>query len=160
MKRAADFSTYTGRLDISKPMGGDPSKAEVHIRLSDEASGIFVMEIRLPLLVFAEALFSKGHNLCKYEINDKTLALIGMVKERKVERIEAARHPSTDKEKAVVRALVKQLEVDGWSADYGNLENHHLTSMEYPKKGEPIWIAKVSFERWVNPKTKEPVILR
>ena len=107
-----------GSVTISHPMMSDI----IHIEFTDEISQISFVEFEMSLKDFARALTGMGNVEGTIEI--RNLGTVGWKAENKTEEIYVPAGMS-DKGRKEIARVVKTLEVDGWRAREGDVENHH-----------------------------------
>lgn len=162
-----------GRLDISMgnertlPALGLTDCESVTIRLSDETSGSVIAEVFMPLVVFARAMASRGHQLVEYELT-RGVYLAGLEAQvvttalRMPNRWPHPSHYQTDPAVIDAPALaddLRQWRALGWFPDLDDLRNHHrrLGPVEVVGPTESAahdWYS-VTMRRQVAPETPE-----
>lgn len=108
------------KIDITKN-----SNDAVHIRATDQSSGLMMFELEMSLEEFGKGLFSLGARPGVVEIYEK-YDTWGLVHECKTERVRV--ESTHDKKEWInrVNAAVAPLEVDGWQCDeYSKEFNSH-----------------------------------
>jgi hypothetical protein len=120
-----------GRITISRPSCGNGDKY-ISISIDDDRSGCMVVEARVPLDGFAEALTGLGCVACEIEVFPK--APIGKVREVKTEAVPwegytrdgfAIGSPKPDTDGGKAAEALRPFEVDGWVGETRDLFNSH-----------------------------------
>lgn len=140
-----------GRISISRTSGGSQEFEDcpVRIEVTDNLSHCRIVEIRMSLEAFANAVFSH-YESCTVEYYD--VATIGMRAENKTDLVPFDMFTGRDNEAAQSKAL-KSFEVDGWKARRSDLQNGHCAVQEGTKRFQ-----RVVFFRHVDPTTGEPLL--
>jgi hypothetical protein len=116
-------SLIKGQLCISRPRGG--GEEYISIEFTDADARVRFATFKIGLEDFSRALTGLGY--VPGEIELRGLEYVGMKSENKSEIVLG--NPFVD-EKALQKK-VAELEIDGWKARAGDLENHH----NYTKDG-------------------------
>lgn len=138
--------TVPARISISRTHSNKRDDY-VSISLEDGSSRCLIVEIEISLLMFADALFSRGDCTCKATVYRDSP--VGAVLETKTVVI-----PTSDRfpyGKPTAKEIAKALspyEVDGWMARESDLTNGHNSA---------VGGMRVNFHRFVDTTTKEPV---
>ena len=129
-----------GKLTISR-VGSNVNEGYVKFELSDEKSGVMVIEGEIGLREFAECVTGRGYVPCEFTLRGADR--IGMRLETKVEWIRVHQYIVKDtKEQA---GYCRALEKDRWQASISDLENGN----NYNKVGDH-WECKVNMYRYVE----------
>ena len=135
----------SGKITICKTLGRDDKP--INIDINDEISGCRLVNIRMSLEDFADALTGRGWVPVEMEVNLD--GPIGMKAENKTEIVPFnCFSKDSESEKAISKAL-KPFEVDGWRARREDMTNGHWRT----DQGQ-----RVVFFRHVDPETGKPVI--
>ena len=103
-----------GRVSCS---GGDDY---INIRLKDELSGCCVVEIKVPLIEWANITTGMSHRNVEFEYFDHSK--IGMRLESKKVFVPCKQYRPTD---AQMDAVLAPFEIDGWEGSRCDMYNHH-----------------------------------
>ena len=129
-------------------MIGSDADSEVNIYISDDASGVRVAELRVPLAVFATAVLgARGDVPCAGTLYDARF--VGSKVEIKHEWVGA--DGVSGRDKGAARSRVGEFERDGWRGsdyDFGNMHRWDSKRDAY----------RVGYRRYVDPETGEPII--
>jgi hypothetical protein len=134
-----------GKLTIGRT-GSNRGDDHVTIRLEDRPSSFEVVEIRVNLAEFADALMGRGYVSCNYKLNPSPN--IGKRGEHKTEKvlIPDRAYGEDEDRAATIRRAIEPFEVDGWSGRDEDADNHH----RWTDRGEGgIW-TQIVFERWID----------
>ncbi len=125
-----------GKITISR-MTSSKTGDTIRIRMEDDLSSITFLEAEMSLEDFALALTGQGDIDCTFELQG--VRNVGKTLENKVELVPLA-NPYHAAAWERLDAL-KPFEVDGWTARYSDIENHH----RYQKD-----TVSVTFSRFVD----------
>jgi len=125
-----------GSLSIGRTSGGSAisEKHPVRIEVTDELSHCRVIEIRLSISDFADALFGRGYTPCHVELN--TSNVIGMKAENKTELVPFDMYHGRSPE--LIAKVLKPFEVDGWRAREGDMLNGHCSVQDKGKRYQRV----------------------
>ena len=119
---------------------------EVRIEVTDDKSGLRVVEIKLTRDNFAKALGKLAFIPCKFTMSDAKN--IGKKREVKIELVFIPIYCCTDDENMNDKRIREQFapfEVDGWVGDIRSAQNHHNVD-KYDDNGKYY---NVTFSRYV-----------
>jgi hypothetical protein len=151
-----------GSITIGCPSG--PEGRNISIEIRDEASGTEFLSCEMSMEEFCRAAvaheayvpitFELRPECVGYKFEHKTeLVLFDMYEHGHVS------DPDTKPRSKVAAAALKPFEVDGWIAHDRDLYNGH-NSLRAEEKGDNRRFQRVHFNRYVHPKTGEPLKLR
>ena len=127
-----------GKITISRTTGRKTENT-IRIRIEDDSSSITFLETEMSLEDFALALTGQGYIDCNFELQG--IQNVGMILETKTELVSLA-NPFIATGEERLAALIP-FEVDGWTARYQDIKNHH----RYQKDA-----VSVTFSRFVDRK--------
>lgn len=124
------YETLKGTISITRTQGGDDT-TPVRIVIRDENSGGEIIDVRMGLEDFSDALFGRAYRSCNYEIHSAP-EIWGMNREIKSEKIPKSISPIYDKEeqRKYLSEQVIPYEIDGWKASVSSALS---TRQENPK---------------------------
>jgi hypothetical protein len=116
--------SYAGRVTFARV-----STDEMWLHLTDDATHIEVLRLKISLEDFARMITGQAERPCTFTMRPEHL---GHVAEYKYEIVPyVASHPrGSMAERATKRAALTPWEVDGWQGDASNLGNMHRGSTE------------------------------
>ena len=147
------MKTLQGKLTIIRTRSNQ-SDGYVAVQVKDMLSGCEVIEARISLAEFVEALFGAGFRQCEFDLNDS--GVVGKQHEHKQVEIFIPSDLShrTDEGAAGIRAAIAVHEVDGWRGrDEDARNSHRWTRTPTPKGQEGHWMM-IAFHRWVDAESK------
>ena len=125
-----------GKISIVRSSSGRESWIEIEV--GDAVSGCRLVDVKMELETFAEALFGRGYCECQLEYFDQ--CPVGQRREVKTEVVDASgldwRKDTNEAER-----VLAPFEVDGWKGTVDDLYNHH--------RG-PVNARRVGFVRFVG----------
>lgn len=130
------------RLTISNPRGRSEDDPIVRITVQCERSLCEAIEVEVPLLDFAKALFSRALIPCTMDFNES--GVIGMYHEHKEELV-TFEGEYTNRKSAANKAI-QALEVDGWIGNRSDASNGHRV---VSRDGNSV-TARIGFHRFVK----------
>ncbi len=102
-----------GKLTISKN-----NKGIVNIDLTDEISGIRLIDLTMELSVFADALFGLAYQECSYELSPHS-QYVGQVRISKPLVVEVKKWGDIEEAKTLLKeALEASPELSGWNSSF------------------------------------------
>lgn len=110
-------------LTISRVTSTNNPEGEAWISIEDKTSGIEFARVKLSLKQFAAAILGLG--CVDSEVEVIGLEKVGWKAENKTETIKVPQYDNFEKSRGYARAAVRELEVDGWAAREGDVDNHH-----------------------------------
>lgn len=116
----------------------------VTLRLTDRLSRCDVVEIKMSIPEFAEALLGMGDRECSAILRP---AHAGQRLENETQAVTWYNGAGEDAEVASREAAIARLEVGGWIGNRSDAKNHHRLS--YDRTGKTV-TARVNFQRWVD----------
>lgn len=135
-----------GKLTICRTTG--PEGDYVSIYLEDEVSGTRFANANLSMEEYGRAITGLGHRPCQIEV--RGLEHVGLVRERKHERVAVPGRSYGDDLADRARAAVAPYEVDGWQAAMYQMLHSQGSIVS---RGDDETTYNVLFERWVPRET-------
>lgn len=127
-----------GQITISRTTSSKTGNT-IRISIEDDSSSVTFLEVLMSLEDFALALTGQGYIDCNFELQG--IQNVGKIRETKTELVSLANpFRATDEERL---DALKPFEVDGWTARFQDIENHH----RYQKDA-----VSVTFSRFVDRK--------
>ncbi len=143
------MSSLPGLITISRTYSNHDNERPISITLLDAASHCELIEINLSLEEFASALFSYTQRPCEFEYRPN--CPVGKTREVKTESvfIPCVSYENKTKKAKLVRAAIKQFEVDGWKG-CDNDASHRITTYTRKEDGNKEgYFVTVGFTRFV-----------
>lgn len=127
------------RITITRLLSNYDESRPVLIKIRDEDSSCYILQLKLSLEEYARALMNEGDVECEAEFYKG--APIGKVREYKTELVDRPKKARFAAEPEA-RELLAPFNVDGWRGRAADLFNYHNW------RGEDK--VEVTFERWVE----------
>ena len=136
-----------GTLSINR-VCSNKEETYVSLNLNDENSHCNVVEIKISMKEFAQAVTGLNKQPCSFEYNNS--GVIGRKKEYKKELVALPNFPYNVTDD-VVKAALTQYETDGWQASVYDAKNHK-NIIKYDSENK-INIYDIGFVRYIEDKT-------
>lgn len=119
--------TYPAAVSISRPSYGNGDKF-IEVTIRDRISGCQIVEVKIPLEAFAEALTGLSEVPAEASWRVKNLLKKHEVKQVKVPLIEGEDFPLGDARDDYAARACAPFEVDGWKASTKDFGNPHRST--------------------------------
>ena len=131
------FISLEGAISIGRTSGGPNEDATpVRIEITDELSRTRVIDIRMSLEAFADALMGHGFRPCSITFNDT--GTVGMKGENKTELVPFDMYGGSRSDEERIKKALAPFEVEGWRARSSDMTNGHCSTTKDGKRHQSV----------------------